>query len=382
MRRKHLVAIACVLTAAMSWSPWPASSQQPGAGQAAAGSGGTKVDLSFITPETAVAVVAFPRRVLTSPEMELLPIEVLSAAGKKELGIDPLQIEQMLVIVEAPQAGPPALAVVLRMASPLPQGKILRHAWDETTEAKLEGKTYRQAHNPMGLSIFNLDERTLIVAHDPLLRKLLKNRAHRQEGEMSRILAQVTDPPDVMAVARVEPLRPLIAPLLAQAPLPPPLAGLAKMPGLLSTVGAKLNLTGNMAMSLTLEAKDETAAKVLEQIIDGQLALGRQAMLAEAAKHSASTDPIEQATGKYVQRVGERLLRAVRPVRKGKALTVAGGGRNLQLSALSILPIAGAAWRHAEVGSTPSPRVQINKDFDRGAGASAQQPPLPRRQRP
>ena len=38
----------------------------------------SKLDLSYVTPGAAFAVVAHPRRVLMSPGMEMLPIEVIS----------------------------------------------------------------------------------------------------------------------------------------------------------------------------------------------------------------------------------------------------------------------------------------------------------------
>ena len=50
-----------------------------------------KIDVSYITPDAVLAVVAHPRRVLTAPEMEMFPIEILSAVGKQQLGIDPVE---------------------------------------------------------------------------------------------------------------------------------------------------------------------------------------------------------------------------------------------------------------------------------------------------
>ena len=159
----------------------------------------TKLDLGYVTPETVAAAVVFPRRVLTAPEMEMLPIEVLSALGKKELGIDPVEIEQAILIAEPPQAGPPGAAIVLHMASPLGSGKILMPLQQRTTEAELQGKTYRKGRTPMDPSIFLADDRTLIVGTDDLLRKMLANRANPKEGKMSRMLGRVTQPPDLLA---------------------------------------------------------------------------------------------------------------------------------------------------------------------------------------
>ena len=134
------------------------------------------------------------------------------------------------------------MALVLRMASPIGPGKIFLPLQQRTTEAELEGKTYRKGQSPMDPSIFLADDRTLIVGTDDLLRKMLANRANPKEGKMSRMLGRVAKPPDLMALVLVQPLRPLIAVPLAMVPIPPPLAGVEKVPNLVNYVAMTANL--------------------------------------------------------------------------------------------------------------------------------------------
>jgi len=144
-----------------------------------------------------------------------------------------------------------------------------------------------------------------------------------------------------MAILLVGPIRPLIAGPLSMAPVPPPLADVKKIPDLLTSVGAKVNLTGNMAMSLTLKANDEAAAEQLEQIIDKLMDVARQQVLQESARQLASSDPVEQAMGRYSKRMSERMLQAIRPVRKGKTLTLATdtSGKNPQMVQMATIGI-------------------------------------------
>ena len=278
----------------------------------AATSSNRKIDLSYVTPEAVAAVVAYPRQVLTAPEMEMLPTEVITAAGKKELGIDPLQIEQIIAIAEPPQAMLPTAGVVLRMAAPVEKGKILGPLWDQTTEAQLDGKPYRQGAGPMGMSIFSPDDRTVLIASDPLLKKMLSNRADPKEGRMSKVLGRVSDPPDVMAILLIEPIRPLLAMPLSMVPVPPPFDEAKKLPDLVTSIGVKANLSGNYAMSLTLRANDAAAAQQVEEIIDKLLAGALQLTAAQmAAQQPASSDPVEQAMAQYSKRSSERMLKAL-----------------------------------------------------------------------
>ncbi len=350
MFRKYQSVISWTLAVTMTVSPSMVHSQEPVAARQAtteqATTGPTtaansaKLDLAYVTPETVAAVVAFPRRVLTAPEMELLPIEVLSALGKKELGIDPVEIEQAILIAEPPQAGPPGAAVVLHMASPLGPGKILMPLQARTTEAELQGKTYRKGQTPMDPSIFLADDRTLIVGTDDLLRKMLANQANPKEGKMSRMLARATQPPDLMAALLVEPLRPVIAVPLAQIPIPPPLAGVEKVPELVNYVAVRANLRGDPEMSLIVRAEDEAAAQQLEELVDRLLKLARQTVLAEVSKQAASSDPVEQATAKYMQRVNGRMFETLRPVRKGNTLSLSTKGHgSSQMASVAVIGI-------------------------------------------
>jgi hypothetical protein len=334
MFRKQRAAVAWMLVIIMTFSPGmvyglqPAAPRQAVSEKPASAPAKAKPDFGYVTPDAVAAAVAYPRRVLTAPELEMLPIEVISALGKKELGIDPVEIEQVLAMAEPPsQAGPPGAAIVLRMASPIGPGRILPPLWERTSEADLDGKTYRKGQTPSDLSIFQPDDRTVILATEGMLQKVLANHAKPVEGKMSHMLSRVKDPPDLLALVLVEPLRPLIAGPLSQAPIPPPLAGIEKAPNLVSYVAAKANLRGDMAMSLTVRANDEAAAKQLEEIVDRLINVARQQAAAEMARLAASSDPVEQATAKYMQRISGRMYETFRPVRKGDTLTLATGGK-------------------------------------------------------
>ena len=87
-----------------------------------------KLDLDYITPDAVAGVALYPRAVLTSAAFQDMPIEVLSAAGKKMFGIDPAQIEQAIAIAEPPTAGPPGGVVILRMTAPIGSDRVLAHA--------------------------------------------------------------------------------------------------------------------------------------------------------------------------------------------------------------------------------------------------------------
>ena len=189
MHRRHRAMIVWVLVVLMAIPPSRLYSQ-PTASPATDTAGKPKPDLGYVTPDATAAVVAYPRHVLTAPEMEMLPIEVLSAAAKKELGIDPVEIEQAILIAEPPLGGPPQVALALHFNSPMAEGKILTPLWERTVAGELDGKKYRRGQGPMDPSIFSPDPRTLLVGTDDLLRRMVANHANPQPGKMSQTLGK------------------------------------------------------------------------------------------------------------------------------------------------------------------------------------------------
>jgi len=110
-REQRFVCWMLVLT--MVASPcWVYAQENP------AGAPQETIDLDYITPNAVVAAVAHPRRVLAAPEMAMMPIEIISAAANKELGIEPLDVEHLLLVVEPPTQGPPGVGLVVRFTKP------------------------------------------------------------------------------------------------------------------------------------------------------------------------------------------------------------------------------------------------------------------------
>ena len=151
----------------------------------------------------------------------------------------------------------------------------------------------------------------------------------------------MAEPPDALAILRVEPLRPLIAMPLAMAPVPPPFADVKKLPDLLTSIGLKVNLIDDPGMSLTLRANDEEAAKQVEQIIVNAINAAKAQALKETETLERSSDPIEQAMVRYMKRMNKLSSTLLLPDRKGAALRFAvkwgKGSVAMQMATVGIL---------------------------------------------
>ncbi len=309
--------ICLLLALSMSITPSMALAAQPAAKQAA------NDDLSYIVPEATVAGVVYPRRVLTDPAMEMLPLEVLSAAGIKEGGIDPMNVEQVTVMV-VPPAPMPGFGIVMRFTKPYELKNILQKVTANAEEIQLDGRLYLKDTSPVAPSFFMPNDKTLLIANDDTMQKMLANHESPQMGPARKLMKSVDKSSDLAIVAAIEPMRALIEPLLNMQPVPPPFAGLKQLPELISAARLQIKATGGGSVSLALLGNDEADAEELEKQLN-QLVDTAQAMMRAMAssRFSGSDDPIEQAMGKYMQRISGKILDPFHPERKGKVVKLA-----------------------------------------------------------
>jgi len=122
---------------------------------------------------------------------------------------------------------------------------------------------------------------------------------------------------------------------LQKAPVPPAFAGFLTIPDLVVSAEVQLSLLGNGGGSITLRARDEAAAQQLEAMLNALLDMAKMGIRMQADKMAASPDPVEQATAKYMQRTGGRMLDMLRPVREGDHLSLSSKGASAQTNLLA-----------------------------------------------
>jgi len=208
----------------------------------------------------------------------------------------------------------------------------------KTSEGDLDGKPYRRAEGMMGASLFMPDDRTLLAAHDSVLRKMVANQQQPVSGPVSKLMAATDTSGDLLAVASIEPIREMVTAEMARAPLPPPLAPLKRLPELVTAAKVHVQATGDAKASLMLLAPNNAAAEELEKLINRLLDLGQQMALAEMTKEMSGDDPIQQATLQYMKRINTKIFQLIRPTRQGKTVKFAyEGGQHSQVATVGIL---------------------------------------------
>ena len=105
-------------------TPGQAVSTEPTAG---------KIDTRYISPNAAIVVVLRPAQLLASPIAQALPVEIVSAAGLRYFGFDPMEMDEVIAFAEANPAAP-GYGVAIKFKNPIRQAPLFRisaatHTW-------------------------------------------------------------------------------------------------------------------------------------------------------------------------------------------------------------------------------------------------------------
>ncbi len=271
--------------------------------------------LEYIVPDAAAVLVLRPKQVFAADRMRLMPLEVIQAAGIKETGIDPLETEELVISVRPPLQGPPAYAVHARFsnACELKTGRLTQH----TTPSRLNEQKYLKSQHPMLPSFLRPDNKSLLAAPQHVLEPLLSRTG--DESPIAVRIGTAAAGDDLYAFLDLEAARPIIEMALSQVPpdFPEEARPLLEIPSLLKSVELTINISNSSLTELMVTANSEADAERVETILE-EMKHVVQALFVTATEEDtetqrmlASEDPVEQAMGRYIQRIQDEIGKAI-----------------------------------------------------------------------
>jgi len=344
-----------------------------------------KIDTRFVTPSAAALIVLRPAQLMKAPIAEMLPTEVASAAGLQYLGIDPADVDEVIVFVDQINPiAPPAYGVTVKFNKPFRAAALPPHVRPYAKLAELGGKKYLQSENPIFPSFYGPNSQTLVVAPDATLRLLLESPSTSQSGPILDRVREVPAGSDFYLAVDVASLRPLIQMGMAQAGAnaPPEAKQFLEAPNLITAAELTLNLSGAGPMSLVVHANDETAAQQLESMM---LEAKNKYQASGASEQPAIDDPVHQAIAQYKERISSPF----QPQRNGASITCfyIDGQNPAQQQLMSValigglvaalLPAIQAAREAARRAQSQEFNAPPGEGFDPSGGSEAADPTAP-----
>lgn len=308
--------LALCLTLALSTGFAPSLGiAQEAAARPAAKAAESSANLDYVVPSAVAVLIAKPEQILKSSVAELFPIEVLQAALLQETGLDPLEANELVVSVSPPIAGPPSYSLLATFNDEiaLKTEQLSRH----TERTTLAGKEYFKGKtpDPMEPSLFRPSAKQILIGPDATVTRLVESVAGGNEVgagaktvqlPLTKSAAASFQNDDLLLMVDAATLRPFIGMGLMQAQLPPELGALRQIPNLVKLIELRVNVSHSGPTELTLTANDKADADKIVEIYNGIRQAFSDKIAEQARQALASDDPIQQATGRYTQRMQKK----------------------------------------------------------------------------
>ncbi len=274
-----------------------------------------KIDTTFVSPTASVLAVLRPAQLLTSPVSQMFPVEVASAAGVKYLGVDPVDVDEIIAFIDLSNGLPPLYGVTIKFNKPFRAAAIPVERRTHAHLSDLNGKKYLKSAHPLLPSFYGPNNKTLVLAPDAVMQTLVTSAGQPKSGPILDRSREAQAGSDLYVAADVVSLRPLIQMSMAQAQgkLPPEAKPYLDAPNLISAAELTFNLTAPGPTSLVLHGNDDAAA----QQIEAMLLEAINKYQATAGEQPAGDDPIQQALARYK----ERMAKPFQPLRNGTSVT-------------------------------------------------------------
>ncbi len=284
-----------------------------------------------LTPQSIAAVTLKPTQLMSHPNMELFPREIVNAASKQYLRMPADTIGRITVVAEPPLGMNPFYAVVVDFTETTSLDSIsdeLKQMISQFAQpGELNGKPYYEAMMPALPCIYMPNKRTLIAAPKGMLDKLLKQE-EESAGKPSIPLAKVMDggggkENDLHAAVMLKPLQPFIqmGVMGAKQEVDPKYHRYFELTKYINGVVMTFDATNKRSSYLRAYANSKEDADKFESLMDEGIEEVKQVYMTDPnspyAQFAASDDPVQKATARYMKRLNEYQMDNNRPKRIG-----------------------------------------------------------------
>ena len=318
MRRIKVLLLIFVLGESLTFASFLFAEDQPAAPVA-----GAKLDLKWVPADAIAAIVAQPKRALTSPAAAPFLPMLTSSIGKQQLGFEISDVEQAMIVVGPPggstNAGSHQIAFELKFANPVDSKAIAGKLVTKGEDQQIDGHNVRIVSDTTGPSCAIIDDRTLLVAGQSDLRWVLG--AKQADSQLQKLLAVGTDVPELQAFLAVEPLRPMMRQQLMQAEaanrVPPYMIAFKKLSDLIDSIVSTATLTsgGGMQFHTVANTSSEQAAQEAEAGTKVVLDAIRATVMAQVAQ-AKPAPPID------IKGMCDKVVTALQPTHSGNKVDI------------------------------------------------------------
>ena len=287
----------------------------------------TPIMSSQFVPDDGIAVAAVsPAELLENPVFELFPTEVFRVQAKEQLGVDPASVSLVKAVLGMSANGQPQFGAIIMHDGTVNFEKLRAALGSDGRRLPDAKRDLFTIDGPPGSVNCNVDPKTIYVGLMEYMEPMLV--ADNGTGALPSLLKTMPARPGINAAISMEAIRPMVSGIAMQQAraLRASLQPLGEIPGLTDVVKVHFNVTektGNL--ELTLVGVDNESAVRIESILRESLVAARELGIAEvirSMKTSGQSNELADATRRYAQRIADRVVKTLMPIREGDHVTI------------------------------------------------------------
>ncbi|MEM7783754.1 MAG: DUF1559 domain-containing protein [Planctomycetota bacterium] len=310
----------------------------------------------FVPASAFVSFSLFPSTLDKKEMMNLFPREIVTAWGTKELGFDPMLIDEIKLIFNPPSDSPGTLEWAAVMHFEQMQG-LAGSMINDFPEKKIAGKTVYSGKEQYLPSFMVFDESTIIVGEEDFFTTLVGAGG---SGQIASLMKAPEVSGEVYGFVDLSSVRTLIEEALSgfdEVVFPPEVDAMRLLPDMLKSIELAVAIEDSVQFEIVARAEDTKNAEQAESILIDAMDYGHQNLLEQLSKQLDLSDPVQQATVEYANRMCEKYKKVFTPELTGKRLKWEMGE---ELGALPILAsVLGSAGFRMEGPDVSRSRTSI-----------------------
>ncbi len=277
-------------------------------------------------PNEAIGTISmWPAKTSQLPRFRLAPLEVATAAGLEQVGIDPLKVQRLDIMFAFPGPAGPQFGAVVQMDAPVNLAGLNPQLFGGGMQNDKGFEFMRLAGTPgMEVIVHPAAPNVLLIGTQVFVKRMAV--ARQQAAPLAATLVAAAESQDVLAMLSISAIRPVLEGALEslQGQVPPPIVeNLTSLVKNADFLALRLTLDKTEKLQLMASAVDDQAAIAMEKsllnLVQFFSSVATEQIKAGLPKDGSQTTAAMQS---YLDRVSAQVAGLIAPRRSGKRVVI------------------------------------------------------------